>query len=527
MTSAQTAFPAGADGTSDYHEVLTLRRGGSATISLAIAHGIAGFRKLVVLKTLDEDSAEDDSAVEMFLDEARISAHMNHANVVHVYQVLERSRLPAIVMEYLDGQSLASILQSAVHPARSVPLDVSLTILAKTLSGLHYAHALQDFSGKPLNLVHRDVSPTNVMVTYDGRVKLLDFGIAKFSASAHRTHPQTIRGKLRYMAPEQLRSLCDRRSDVFAAGVMLWETLALRRFWGGDAAEPEIMARLLAGDLPRLSAVSRDIDPELEQICMKAVAVDPEHRYATAADMQAELERYLLARNGIVPEAAVGSVVAEVCAELRTREHSLIRQHLSEVGLALSEPGGSSSLIGAGSTRPKDGAERRRREPPFARVALVGLGLVVSGVPLLSSVRPSRPGASEDVTANALQAPPTALRTPSASVPARPAKPDPSLAALSPRAPSAASALPLASAEPAAVSATSSPESSPQRSSEPELERRESEPAKRQVARSPRDAFNTRNAVRDDHSIDVAEVQPGNDLRRLRSLRPIDEEILR
>ncbi|HTV24014.1 MAG TPA: serine/threonine-protein kinase, partial [Polyangiaceae bacterium] len=161
-----------------YRELLPIGSGGSANISIAVAEGVGGFTKLVVLKTIREELIANAAASKMFLDEARLSARMNHPNVVQVYEVFLRRDVPVIVMEFLDGQPLSYILAQA-YDSKSLTLDVSVSILTKVLAGLHYAHTLTDYSGEALGLIHRDVSPHNVMVTYDGQVKLVDFGIAK------------------------------------------------------------------------------------------------------------------------------------------------------------------------------------------------------------------------------------------------------------------------------------------------------------------------------------------------------------
>jgi len=223
----------------------------------------------------------------MFLEEARISARLSHPNVVHVYEVIEYDQTPTLVMEYLEGQTLWSILRGPVK----LPLPLQLHILTKVLCGLHAAHELRDYDSKALNLIHRDVSPHNVCVLFDGQVKVLDFGIAKASTSEIETRAGELKGKIRYMPPEQLiRENQDRRVDIFAAGVMLWEAIMGRRFWG-ETAEGDVITNLLAKQLPALDASA---PPQLRFICAQALAADPEYRYGSAGEFQRDLEDYLL-----------------------------------------------------------------------------------------------------------------------------------------------------------------------------------------------------------------------------------------
>jgi serine/threonine protein kinase len=315
-----------------YRDLLPIGSGGSANISIAIAEGLAGFSKLVVLKTIREELVSNGAATKMFLDEARLSARMNHPNVVQVYEVFLRQGVPVIVMEFLDGQPLSSILAQA-YASKSLTLELAISILTKVLAGLHYAHTLTEFTGQPLGLIHRDVSPHNVMVTYDGQVKLVDFGIAKLASAEHQTRTGVIKGKLTYMAPEQFTGKVDCRADIFGVGVMLWELATRQRFWG-DLPEPALIGRLISGDLPHLRRPST-VDEELYRICCKALAFVAIDRYDTAADMQEDLERYLAKRGAIVTQVSIGRLVTETCAEARRKVQSGIRDQLSQHGLSL------------------------------------------------------------------------------------------------------------------------------------------------------------------------------------------------
>jgi serine/threonine protein kinase len=271
-----------------YQLLMELGRGGMGVAHLAVSRGLQGVTKLVVLKMMRKQLVGDAESHRMFLEEARISARLSHPNVVHVYEVIEYNQTPTLVMEYLEGQTLWSILRA---PGAKLPLPLQLHILAKVLSGLHAAHELRDYGGRPLNLIHRDVSPHNVCVLFDGQVKVLDFGIAKASTSEVETRAGELKGKIRYMPPEQLiRENQDRRVDIFAVGVMLWEAIMGRRFWG-EAPEGDVISSLLAKKLPALDASA---PAQLRFICAQALADDPDYRYATAGEFQRDLEDYLL-----------------------------------------------------------------------------------------------------------------------------------------------------------------------------------------------------------------------------------------
>lgn len=270
--------------------ILPLSSGGMAHVELAVGIEAGNFKKLMVLKTIREELAFDPDIVAMFLNEARLCARLNHANLVQVYEVMENPR-PCIVMEYLEGLSLTEI-QRALGDGFE-PL-VQLRILSDVLAGLHYAHELSDYDGTALGMVHRDVSPQNIVVTSDGRVKVLDFGIAKVANSPSYTQAGMVKGKMSYMSPEQLAGEpLDRRTDVFAVGCMLWRAAAGRKLWAKSSTE-DIMRALVNGHIPSPSMV-REVDPQLEAIVMRATAPNRKHRYESAAALRADLDEYLSA----------------------------------------------------------------------------------------------------------------------------------------------------------------------------------------------------------------------------------------
>ena len=279
--------------------LLELGRGGMGTVYLAATSGPGGFQKLSVVKRLTPDLACDPDFLKMFLDEARLAARLNHPNIVQTLEVGADERGHFIEMEYMEGQSLQTLVRGAAK-SHALTTPLAIWILAQTLAGLHHAHELTAYDGTALHVVHRDVSPHNVFVTYDGAVKLLDFGIAKAADSSSRTATGVFKGKLHYMAPEQvLLRPVDRRADVFAVGVILWQLLTGERLWGG-LADHEVVEKLADGCIPSPRSLAPEVPEDLDAICMRALAATPDERYATAADFEAALEDHL-ERSGARP----------------------------------------------------------------------------------------------------------------------------------------------------------------------------------------------------------------------------------
>ena len=279
-------------GSSRYRVLLELGRGGMATAFLAAQAGPAGFRKLVVVKQLHPDLALEPELLQMFLDEARLAARIDHPNVVHTYEVSVEGDRPFIAMEYIEGQSLEGIARrarAASEPRAAFPLNLHLLVLRQILEGLHFAHELKDFDGSPLGIVHRDISPHNVMVSYEGHAVLVDFGIAKAKSTTSHTATGSIKGKSAYMAPEQFEGRgVDRRADVFAVGVMFWQALTGQRLFAGRS-DADIQRAVSTG-VPKPSSVVPDVPGDLEAVCMKALAPRREDRHASAAEFLLALE---------------------------------------------------------------------------------------------------------------------------------------------------------------------------------------------------------------------------------------------
>ena len=318
-----------------YHPLFELGRGGMATVMLTVIRGPAGFNKLQVLKILLDDLTQEEDFLTMFLEEARLSARLNHPNIVQTNEVGSENGKYFIAMEYLEGHSLEEIFRYD-EAREGVPLPISLYVLLHSLAGLHYAHELKDFQDKALSVVHRDVSPQNIFVTYDGQVKVVDFGIAKAANSKIETRSGVIKGKVAYMAREQLggEMPVDRRADLFAVGAVLWRVLAGQRLWRG-VGDFEIFRRLINNEIPLPSSVKKGVDPELEAICMKALSFEPDDRYATAADFQTAIERYIEKTGARASTREVGEYVRTAFASRRGKIKAAIESRLnaaSELG---------------------------------------------------------------------------------------------------------------------------------------------------------------------------------------------------
>jgi serine/threonine protein kinase len=313
-----------------YHLVAELARGGMGVVYLAALQGPGGFNKLLALKELKPELCEDETYVAMFMDEARLAARLVHPNIVQTNEVGSEGKRHYMVMEFLDGRSLHRIGRRAGEPGR-LSTGALLRIISDAVRGLHYAHELHDFDGAPLGIVHRDVSPLNVFVTFDGQSKVLDFGIAKAVDSSMQTATGVLKGRVAYMAPEQAwGNKVDRRADVYAAGVMLWEAAAGRRLWPG-MSEVEILARALREGPPSLRSVRPDVPADLDAICARAMAKHCDDRYATAADLVEDLETHLARRADMMTMREVGALVSRAFADERKKMNVLIEKTLTRV----------------------------------------------------------------------------------------------------------------------------------------------------------------------------------------------------
>jgi serine/threonine protein kinase len=290
--------------------------GGMATVHLGRVSGAAGFSRTVAIKRLHPAFARDTEFVSMFLDEARLAARIRHPNVIPTLDVVATESEVFLVMEYVQGEALGRLRRVAAMRKHATDPRIVASIMSGVLYGLHAAHEATDEFGHPLGIVHRDVSPQNVLVGADGTARLLDFGVAKAMGRRQTTQIGEVKGKLAYMAPEQLNGLAtNRRADVYSAAVVTWEALTGERLFQGEP-QSALIASVFEKRVPPPSSVSSHVPRAFDRVVMRGLARNPDHRYATAREMAVELERCA----GVASMSEVGSWVESLAgAELRTR----------------------------------------------------------------------------------------------------------------------------------------------------------------------------------------------------------------
>ena len=269
-----------------------LATGGMAEVWLARQLGMQGFEKIVVIKRARPELS-DAETTELFLDEARLVATLEHPNIAQVYEIGSVNGSYFFVMEYVDGADLRRLIETAIAKRHPIALADALYIIIHVCTALHYAHEKHDLEGRPLKLIHRDVSPSNVLISFDGAIKVCDFGIAKaHNRKTEDTQNGVLKGKFSYMSPEQCSSKpIDRRSDVFSLGILLYELSTLTKLFRGTS-DFALLQQIVEKPIPPPSTRARRYPPELEQIVMKALAKDPNRRYSTAQALQLDLEEF-------------------------------------------------------------------------------------------------------------------------------------------------------------------------------------------------------------------------------------------
>jgi eukaryotic-like serine/threonine-protein kinase len=317
-----------------YELVAEIATGGMATVFLARLSGVGGFQRFVAIKRLHPHLASEREFVEMFLDEARLAAGIHHPNVVPILEVGASERGYYLVMEYIEGDTLARLLARAASEGNRLPEEIGIRILIDMLAGLHAAHELRDELGQPTELVHRDVSPQNVLVGTDGITRIADFGVARAAARLSATRTGQLKGKIAYMAPEQAmgKADIDRRADVFAAGIVLWEVLAGRRLFKAEN-EAGTLSRVLSEPIAEVGELNPEIGPELAQVCMRALERDRDKRFATCALFADALERAASQANKLASARQLAAYVADVIGNEIAQQRDAVR-----AWLARSEP---------------------------------------------------------------------------------------------------------------------------------------------------------------------------------------------
>jgi len=293
-----------------YQILAQLAVGGMAEIFLA--RSVGGVERYCVLKRVLSERATDPLLVEMFVDEARLAAQLQHPNIASVYDIGMMGDSYFFTMEYVHGQTLRAIVDRAHDLRRALPVACVLTIVAGAAAGLHHAHERNSNDGRPLGIVHRDVSPSNLMVSYEGHVKLVDFGVAKAADRANETKAGTVKGKIGYLSPEQCRGArVDRRSDLFSLGIVLWETLTGARLYR-RAGDFETMAAIVGEPPPPPSELRPEVPREIDQLVQRLLAKSPDERFQRAADVVEAIEHGAMRGGMILSTSAVSRLVHEL-----------------------------------------------------------------------------------------------------------------------------------------------------------------------------------------------------------------------
>jgi len=375
-----------------------LATGGMAEVYLALSGELPGYRTLLVVKRILPHLASNRQFIGMFLDEARLAALLDHPNVVRIIEVGHDGEEYFLAMELVQGKPLSAVLRKATRERRPPSPALSAYIIAQAANGLGYAHALTDGDGRPLGVVHRDVSPQNVLLSFEGAVKLIDFGVARAFGRVAHTSPGGLKGKIEYMSPEQASAEeVDHRADVFALGVVLWEVLTGRRLYRRET-ELATMRAILDDPIPRPSEVA-DVPPELDAVVMRALRKRRDARFASAHEMSQALERFAFSNEGFSPLQVASYMKGLFAAEfLQWRKTATAALDME---------------VDRGERRPRieaPGAEPPTQGPTMA----LRPGLSTSGVRAASEVK-SQTASSRGASSQAAQTLPSSASSPSSA----------------------------------------------------------------------------------------------------------------
>jgi serine/threonine protein kinase len=306
-----------------YQLLFMLGQGGMGEVHLAKLSGVGGFEKLCIVKTILPQMKGDEQFIDRFHHEARVLVHLNHSNIAQVYDMGEVDGTLYMAIEYVPGVDLARVQSRAARARAAIPVPIALYLGQRIAEALGYAHRKTGPDGAPLGIVHRDVSPQNVMVSYEGEVKVIDFGLAKSAARSKHTLPSTVMGKLGYMSPEQaMAQPLDHRSDIYSAGIVLWELLAGRPlFEGGTMAE--MVVKMAQPTVPPLRSINPEVSARVDQVLLRALAADPSARFSRADDFARALNELAVREGQTVSSEEVGNYVRAMCPEEFAAERAL------------------------------------------------------------------------------------------------------------------------------------------------------------------------------------------------------------
>jgi serine/threonine protein kinase len=345
-----------------------LDHGGMAEVFRGVAESMEGFKKSVAIKRILPNLTKNQKFVAMFLDEAKLSLFLQHANIVQVFDI---SRTPDnayfLVMEFVDGCNLKSLIERQKQKNKRIEAAHTIYMMMECCKALQYAHSLENpESGEPLGIVHRDISPPNILLSKNGEIKLVDFGLAKANSQIESTDPGVVKGKFSYLSPEAASGLeVDHRADVFAVGIILWELFTGRRLFYGDT-DYQTVELVRQARVPSIAALNPEIEPELEQVVRKALARDPEERYQNASDLGDALAQYLFSRRMKVTAKDISNLVKDTQVEMMRKRSAEPKESLIDA-LILDEMQKMTSLVEDDGS-PTSGAEGSTSLDPNAFV---------------------------------------------------------------------------------------------------------------------------------------------------------------
>ncbi len=434
------------DSAQRYRVVEKLESGGMAEVFRAESEGLQGFRKQVAIKRVLPHLSSKKKFISMFLDEARLSAQLSHSNCVQVFDIGVGDNAFFIVMEFVDGANLKSIVEHIKKTGRDFPVEAAVYISLELCKGLSYAHELTDPNGIALHIVHRDMSPPNVLITKHGEVKIVDFGLAKANSQLEKSEPGIIKGKFSYLSPEAaMGQEVDARTDVFAVGIILWELLAGQRLFLGDT-DFQTVKRVQAANVPAISGINKKVPQDLEKIIAKALARDPAQRFATARELGNELTKFLFRFGVPVSTFEISQLVTGAMKERqrhRPVQASIIDKLIEEALLEFTSLTDDKQGPGGGGAKPVEVIRPSASKPPPTGGNYVNMGSWIDEIAVGSrtdddALRASLPPGLTEGNLAALEDEPTSAPSSPAAMRAAIAAPAQVVRADSPSPPSSA-----------------------------------------------------------------------------------------
>ncbi|MGA8810741.1 MAG: protein kinase, partial [Thermoanaerobaculia bacterium] len=367
--------------------------GGMAEVWKARMRGVEGFQKIVAIKKILPHLSDNQDFIEMFVDEAKLAAQLNHNNIIHIYDLGKIQSSYYIAMEYIDGYDLKNILKKAQERDQPLSVEIALFIASKIAAALDYAHRKRDFEDKEMGLVHRDVSPQNVLISEEGDIKLCDFGIAKAASKASHTQAGALKGKLQYMSPEQAwgRNI-DRRSDIFALATVLFEMLTARKLFSGDN-ELSILEQVREARVTPPSMYNDEVTPQIDAIVLKALQKDPGNRYQTAGEMQRDLDAVLYNFKPTPTSADLAIYMHRLASSVAMPSHTM-EMHASEPPQAANElkPLKPAPVVAAPAIPTSMPVAVPASKPPVVPIAIVAVLVIGAAIAYFAMRKPKTAG---------------------------------------------------------------------------------------------------------------------------------------